>query len=102
MADNEMTFEQFAAKRGYGTASRPTASHIRSTKNMSAIALCRAQRQHIVTLYQWQAKRDELRVEYDKLEIPSPSRIQRLRWAAEGHPDLSSTKVARKLLAKME
>lgn len=102
MADNEMTFEQFAAKHGYGTVSRPTASHIRSTINMSTIALCRAQRQHLIILYQWQVKRDQLRVEYDKLEISPPSRIQRLRRAAEGHPDLLSTQVARRLLAKME
>lgn len=99
--DNEMTFEQFAAKRGYGTASRPTASHIRSTKNMSDIALRRAQKQHLVTLYKWEAKRNALRAEYSSLKISPPSRIQRLRWAADGHPDLFSTQIARKLLAKI-
>jgi len=102
MTDSEMTFEQFAAKRGYGTGSRPTASHIRSTKNMSGIALRRAQKQHLVILHEWEAKRSTLRVEYDRLKISYPSRIQRLQWAARGHSDLLSTQIARKLLAKIE
>lgn len=97
-------FEQFATSRGLGAASRPTASHIRSTKSMSGIALRRAQEQHRGALSRWQAGRDAARIEYAQLveagKIVLPSRLQRLRRAARGHPDLPSVQIAQQLLRK--
>lgn len=99
-----LSFEQFAARRGVGTASRPTASHIRSTAGMSTIALRRAGSNHQKALDNWIAKRDALWDRFEELIeqglIMLPTRIQRLQVAAQGHPDLASTKIAQRMLQK--
>lgn len=80
----------------------PTASFIRSTANMSGIALRRAQARHLEILTDWQARRDAAQDEYVRLveagEIVVPTYIQRLVKTAQGHSDNPSTQAARRLL----
>ena len=82
----------------------PTASFIRSTANMSGIALRRAKKRHLEILTEWQAKRDAAQDEYARLveigEIVVPTHKQQLIQTAQGHPDRDDTQAARRLLDK--
>jgi len=82
----------------------PTASFIRSTANMSGIALKRAKKRHLEILTEWQAQRDAAQDEYARLvgtgEIVVPTHKQQLIQTAQGHPDREDTQAARRLLDK--
>lgn len=82
----------------------PTASFIRSTANMSGIALKRAQARHLEILTDWQARRDAAQDRYVQLvdagKIKVPTHMQQLIKTAQGHPDRRDTQAARRLLDK--
>ena len=97
------TFEQFAASRGAGRGELGEAATHRlpntSVGQRKRIVAFQAARDRKIL-----AKRKALRVEYAELvkakKIVAPTRIQKLRRAAQGHPDNAQTKAARRLLAK--
>jgi len=52
----------------------------------------------------WGTSREEAAREYERMarqgRIRAPTRMESLRTAARGHPDLAATQAARRLLAK--
>ncbi|WP_146092686.1 hypothetical protein [Xanthomonas arboricola] len=97
-------FDQYAAQRGASMADvGDSGAHKRgrrqSDKQWQRLLVAVEKRSDAVL-----ARRSELLAEYERAvargEIRPLNRIERLTSAANGHPDLASTKAAQRLLAK--
>jgi len=99
-----MTFEQFALSRGAGREEIGEAGLHRLNSSVSGAARQRATAKLAQQVTEWGARREGARQEYERLtrqgSIRAPTRIESLRTAARGHPDLVATQAARRLLAK--
>lgn len=101
-----MTFEQYAASQGasrqdYGDAGLHKTNARLSKKQWGRKV--EAQRRRDAELYR---RREELYEAYQDMvrsgDVRPPSRLERLRSTASGHPDNESTRAAKRLLKKME
>ncbi len=98
-----MSESEYLGSKGLNGTFSDSGLHI-SNSSISAASRKRMLKSSLATSQAYEAKQEEARAEYQSLvsagRMRSPTRIERLRKAARGHPDLESTQAARRLLAK--
>lgn len=94
-----LTFDEFCRSRGVHLPDEPgmhsPAAHV------SLASRRRAMRHLQQRFSDYEKRRAELWQEYQTYEYRAPSRLERLQAAANGHPDLESTKAAKRLLTRV-
>ena len=101
-----MDFEQFATAHGAPLADMGDAGTHKRSRRQSDKQWARMMRPVNEQADALLARRDALRTEYaDAVEcgdVRPPTRMERLRAKAAGHPDNAATQAARRILARME
>ena len=98
-----MSFEEYAASKGVGF---PSADHglLRATASMSRRSLRDAQKregERISSEFQrWLEMHQEYEAAVEAGDVRPPTRIERLKATANGHPDNASVQAARRILSK--
>ena len=105
MAADVMTFEQYAAKHGASSADIGDSGAHMTASTMSQKQWLRIVRRVDQKSADVVERRQVLRAEFESAKaaglLREPTRLERLRASASGHPDNESTKAAIRLLAKI-
>ena len=99
-----ITFEQFAAERGYGRNAMGDAGLHMTRASISPKVWRKKIDAQAARDAAWGEARAALRVEYDRLlaegALRQPTRRETLEATAEGHPDRADVQAARRILAR--